>query len=42
MINVETGTASRMNTLAIRTFKVTLKNIEKVNDFSDFALSVKI
>ena len=42
MFNVESGTAINAGYVAIRTLKVTLRNIEKVNDFIDFALSVKI
>ncbi|MFQ3258948.1 MAG: hypothetical protein ACI8ZA_000557 [Gammaproteobacteria bacterium] len=42
MFNVESGTAINAGYVATRTLKVTLRNIEKVNDFIDFALSVKI
>jgi len=40
--NVESGTAINAGYVATRTLKVTLRNIEKLNDFIDFALSVKI
>ena len=42
MFDVESGTAINAGYVAIRTLKVTLRNIEKVNDFIDFALSVNI
>ncbi|KAA1158317.1 SIMPL domain-containing protein [Pseudoalteromonas distincta] len=42
MFNVESGTAINAGYVATRTLKVTLRNIEKLNDFIDFALSVKI
>ena len=42
MFNVESGTAINAGYVATRTLKVTLRNIEKINDFIDFALSVKI
>ncbi|MBG9991484.1 SIMPL domain-containing protein [Pseudoalteromonas sp. NZS37] len=40
--NVESGTMINAGYVATRTLKVTLRNIEKLNDFIDFALSVKI
>lgn len=40
--NVESGTMINAGFVATRTLKVTLRNIEKLNDFIDFALSVKI
>ena len=42
IFNVESGTAINAGYVATRTLKVTLRDIEKVNDFIDFALSVKI
>ncbi|MEL0604418.1 SIMPL domain-containing protein [Pseudoalteromonas undina] len=42
MFNIESGAAIDTGYVATRTLKVTLRNIEKVNDFIDFALSVKI
>ena len=41
MFDVESGTVINAGYVATRTLKVTLRNIEKVNDFIDFALSVK-
>ena len=40
--NVESGTMINAGFVATRTLKVTLRNIEKLNDFIDFSLSVKI
>ncbi|WP_350603708.1 SIMPL domain-containing protein [Pseudoalteromonas sp. SMN1298-MNA-CIBAN-0114] len=39
---IETGHQAPAEYAAIRTFEVTLKNIERVNDLSDFLLSLKV
>ena len=41
-ITLKQGIKLRLNTAAIRTFEVTLKNIERVNDLSDFSLNLKV
>jgi len=39
---IETGHQAPAEYAAIRTFEVTLKNIERVNDLSDFLLNLKV